>query len=220
MRSAQVVAVEQEGDVFFLGEVTSEGIYTLDDGFTGDDGTEYEAGDELIAVHKYEPVQKGGAVWRKTNKQFPVFVEDVRKSDVCAGLKPEGGERRGRMVLDKLMKEAILATLVPVGLEPAPLKKSEAERIMQEGKAAILGHGVEAAFEIDGKAVWEHGQVIDMDADRIRLKYYGDKTKHWHRRFRMDYYGVLAKPTEANEAMRSGVANLSHYYWRLLSHTA
>ena len=150
----------------------------------------------------------------------PVFVEDVRKSDVCAGLKPEGGERRGRMVLDKLMKEAILATLVPVGLEPAPLKKSEAERIMQEGKAAILGHGVEAAFEIDGKAVWEHGQVIDMDADRIRVKYYGDKTKHWHRRFRMDYYGVLAKPTEANEAMRSGVANLSHYYWRLLSHTA
>ena len=67
---------------------------------------------------------------------------------------------------------------------------------MQGGVEALMGHGVE---DVGGRVVWEHGEVIGMDADRVRVKYHSDKLKLWHRRFRMDYYGNLAKPVETTE---------------------
>ena len=38
-----------------------------------------------------------------------------------------------------------------------------------------------------------------LKCDRVRVKYHSDKLKLWHRRFRMDYYGNLAKPVETTE---------------------
>jgi hypothetical protein len=67
---------------------------------------------------------------------------------------------------------------------------------MQGGVEALMGHGVE---DVGGRVVWEHGEVIGMDADRVRVEYHSDKLKLWHRRFRMDYYGNLAKPVETTE---------------------
>ena len=105
-------------------------------------------------------------------------------------------------------QESILATLVPCGLEPVVLSKSKATGPMQGGVEALMGHGVE---DVGGRVVWEHGEVIGMDADRVRVKYHSDKLKLWHRRFRMDYYGNLAKPVETTEVGGAGVAKLAYY---------
>ena len=51
---------------------------------------------------------------------------------------------------------------------------------MQGGVEALMGHGVE---DVGGRVVWEHGEVIGMDADRVRVKYHSDKLRLWHRRF-------------------------------------
>jgi hypothetical protein len=104
-------------------------------------------------------------VWRKTKKQFPVFVEDVRRSAVHAGPKPDGGGGK-RFVLDASTKESILATLVPCGLEPVVLSKAKATDVMQGGVEALMGHGVEVAFDVGGRAVWEHGEVINRNGCR------------------------------------------------------
>ncbi len=98
------------------------------------------------------------------------------------------------------MKESILATLVPVGLEPVVLSKEQAQQVMLGGQEQLLGHGIEVAFEVDGKPQWEHGEIINLKADEVRVKYYSDSTRHWHRRFRMDYYGQLAASTPGNRA--------------------
>ena len=84
---------------------------------------------------------------------------------------------------------------------------------MQGGVEALMGHGVE---DVGGRVVWEHGEVIGMDADRVRVEYHSDKLKLWHRRFRMDYYGNLAKPVETTEVGGAGVAKLAYCSWRLL----
>jgi hypothetical protein len=83
---------------------------------------------------------------------------------------------------------------------------------MQGGVEALMGHGVE---DVGGRVVWEHGEVIGMDADRVRVEYHSDKLKLWHRRFRMDYYGNLAKPVETTEVGGAGVAKRAYCSWRL-----
>ena len=67
---------------------------------------------------------------------------------------------------------------------------------MQGGVEALMGHGVE---DVGGRAVWEHGEVIGMDADGVRVKYHSDKPKlkHWHRRFHMAH-GFLRDPRGAS----------------------
>ena len=82
-----------------------------------------------------------------------------------------------------------------------------------------MGHGIEVAFEIDGKPQWEHGEVVDFRPDEVRVKYYGDKTRHWHSRFRMDFYGQLAAPKPADRGA-TGLDRLATYHWRLLNNTA
>ena len=89
-------------------------------------------------------------------------------------------------------QQTLLALQVLEGVKDF-LKTLKATDVMQGGVEALMGHGVE---DVGGRIVWEHGEVIGMDADRVRVEYHSDKLKLWHRRFRMDYYGNLAKPVE------------------------
>ena len=76
-------------------------------------------------------------------------------------------------------QQTLLALQVLEGVKDF-LKTLKATDVMQGGVGALMGHGVE---DVGGRVVWEHGEVIGMDADRVRVKYHSDKLRLWHRRF-------------------------------------
>ena len=120
------------GEGFCLAEVESQGPYELDAGFDAD-GVAFQAGDEVLDVHKYEPVEQGSCTFVKTGKHFLVLVEDVRKTGIRPKVVASGGESRIRMstrgraggshsegveryVLCAKDKAEILASIVPPAL--------------------------------------------------------------------------------------------------------
>ena len=40
-----------------------------------------------------------------------------------------------------------MATIVPQGLEPTALTKGQAEAVLKTGAEALMGHGIEVAFD-------------------------------------------------------------------------
>ena len=79
-----VIAVEltHESEVFMLGIVVpgpdgEEGSYRIIQHSQSHMGR-LEPGDRVIQVRKFEPTQLGSNLFRLTQKEFPVFIEDVR----------------------------------------------------------------------------------------------------------------------------------------------
>ena len=61
-----------------------------------------------------------------------------------------------------------------------------------------------------GKIEWCHGEIIDSTAYKIRVRYYDDRTRHWHARFQMAHYDKKQAP------ISQPGKQLSLYHWRLL----
>ena len=224
------------GEGFCLAEVESQGPYELDAGFDAD-GVAFQAGDEVLDVHKYEPVEQGSCTFVKTGKHFLVLVEDVRKTGIRPKVVASGGESRIRMstrgraggshsegveryVLCAKDKAEILASIVPPGSEPKVSTKTQADGVLQSGVQTLVGHGIEVSFDVGGEPTWEHGEICDVAADKIRVRYYSDNTRHWHRRFVLEHYDKKKSPLLVQAATGAaplvGVMALSRYYWRLL----
>ena len=79
-----IIAVEltHESEVFMLGIVVpgpdgEEGVYRVMEHAQSYMGR-LEPGDRVIQVRKFEPTQLGSNLFRLTEKEFPVFIEDVR----------------------------------------------------------------------------------------------------------------------------------------------
>jgi hypothetical protein len=239
-----VVAVEMQGDGFFLGEVESHGAYEVEDGFEtgeGDERTVFSPGDEVVDILKYEPIELGALTYTRTTKRFPVLVEDVRKTRIQLkeATSGSGGESRGRLlrscratsavggmryVLRSEDRAEILATVVLLyhraSKQPIALTKGQAEAVLTTGTEALMGHGIEVAFDFGEQPTWYHGEICGVTADKIRVRYYDDNTRHWHRRFVMEHYGMAMSPVlvqaTAGAAPLAGVMSLGQYHWRLL----
>jgi hypothetical protein len=208
------------------------------------EGVSYLAGDEVIDILKYEPVEQGSCTFVKTDKRFMVFVEDVRKTHIRVKSVTGGGESRirattrsrpggpagtERYVLSAADKAEILASVVPPGLEPEVLEKVAADAVLQSNTQTLLGHGIEVAFDVglgDGPKAptWCHGEICDVAADKIRVWYYSDNQRHWHRRFLMGHYGEKKSPLLVEAAAGApalvGAMRLGQYHWRLLDGVA
>ena len=61
------------GEGFCLAEIESEGAYELGAGFDAG-GVAFQEGDEVIDIHKYEPVEQGSCTFVKTGKHFLVLL--------------------------------------------------------------------------------------------------------------------------------------------------
>jgi hypothetical protein len=95
------------------------------------------------------------------------------------------------------------------------LKHAEqAGGVLRSGIGVLLGHGIEVSFAIGGDPTWEHGEICDVAADKIRVRYYPDNTRHWHRRFLMEHYDKQQLPLAAADASSQlvGVMRLSRQY--------
>jgi hypothetical protein len=57
-----------------------------------------------------------------------------------------------------------------------------------------MGHGIEVAFDFGEQPTWYHGEICGVAVDKIRVRYYYDNTRHWHRRFLMEHYGMEMSP--------------------------
>jgi len=126
----------------------------------------------------------------------------------------------GRYVLCAKDKAEILAAIVPPGSEPRVLTKVQANGVLQSGVQNLMGHGIEVSFDVGGEPTWEHGEICNVAVDKIRVRYYSDNTRHWHRRFMMEHYDKKKSPLLVQAAAGApplvGVMALGQYYWRLL----
>jgi hypothetical protein len=84
IEEGSLVAVEltNESEVFMLGVIVpgpdgEEGVYRVLENSQSYMGR-LEPGDQVIQVQKFEPTQVGSNLFRLTEKEFPVFIEDVR----------------------------------------------------------------------------------------------------------------------------------------------
>ena len=100
------------------------------------------------------------------------------------------------------------------------LTKTQADGVLPSGVQTLVGHGIEVSFDVGGEPTWEHGEICDVAADKIRVRYYSDNTRHWHRRFVLEHYDKKKSPLLVQAATGAaplvGVMALSRYYWRLL----
>ena len=165
----------------------------------------------VLDVRKYEPVVPTGSIYNKTDKRFTIFVEDIRHNKVHESLSPEDGGT-GRLVLDIKCKNDILVRLVPRGVASAVMAKKDADAAMATGACALMGKGIEVAFDFDAKPQWCHGEVVGVTSDKIRVLYYDSRERIWHSRFKMPQYGKLKSPIQ-----NAGKKALSDYYWRLIN---
>jgi hypothetical protein len=95
-----LVAVEltHESEVFMLGVVVpgpegEEGVYRVMEHSQSNMGR-LEPGDRVIQVRKFEPTQVGSSLFRLTEKEFPVFIEDVRLIIEDVDFRSEGDSLR------------------------------------------------------------------------------------------------------------------------------
>ena len=75
-----------------------------------------------------------------------------------------------RYVLRSEDRAEILATVVPQGLEPIALTKGQAEAVLTTGAEALMGHGIEVAFDFGEQPTWYHGEICGVTADKIRVR--------------------------------------------------
>ena len=125
--------------------------------------------DELMEVAKLEPIVPGGSTFKITNKHLTIRPEAVRKSGIK--LNKEDG---GRWYLTPQDKQSIMMALIPRGIEPHVLQKAEADSEMASGASALLGHGIEVCFSVDGVLSWCHGEISRVTADSVKVRYYDD----------------------------------------------
>ena len=79
-------------------------MYTVEVGFTSYMG-QIMPGDEVIDVQMLEPITPGSCTVVKSNRCFPVFAEDVRKTGVVMTIKRKSSyDQRTRFVLSPDMK--------------------------------------------------------------------------------------------------------------------
>jgi hypothetical protein len=82
------------------------------------------------------------------------------------------------------------------------------------------GMGSKFRSALAGEPTWEHGEICNVAVDKIRVRYYSDNTRHWHRRFMMEHYDKKKSPLLVQAAAGApplvGVMALGQYYWRLL----
>ena len=83
---------------------------------------------------------------------------------------------------------------MPPGSEPRVLTKAQADGVLQSGVQDLMGHGIEVSFDVGGEPTWEHGEICNVAVDKIRVRYYSDNTRHWHRRFMMEHYDKKKSP--------------------------
>ena len=91
-----VVAVELEGDGFYLAEVISPESYEIPSAMTIGE-TKVEAGGVVLDVKKYEPIVPTGTVYTKTEKLVTIFVGDIRHNKVHEHLTADR-DNKGRYI--------------------------------------------------------------------------------------------------------------------------
>jgi hypothetical protein len=78
-----------------------------------------------------------------------------------------------------------------------------------------MGHGIEVAFDFGEPPTWYHGEICGVAVDKIRVRYYHDNTRHWHRRFLMEHHGMEMPPVlvqaTAGAAALAGVMSPGQY---------
>ena len=81
VKPTEIIAVELafHNESFMLGEVVSkDGPRTVAEDFESALG-QFKVGDKVLDVRKLEPVSLGSSHYVYTDKNFPVFIEDIRK---------------------------------------------------------------------------------------------------------------------------------------------
>lgn len=83
VQRGEIIGIELAGgnESFMLGKVVSSKSYVVETGFESYMGR-FEPGDEVLDVQKLEPTSLGSSMYEFTEKQFPVFVEDIRKRNM------------------------------------------------------------------------------------------------------------------------------------------
>jgi hypothetical protein len=55
---------------------------------------------------------------------------------------------------------------------------AQLRRTHKTGAEALMGHGIEVAFDFGGQPTWYHGEICGVTVDKIRVRYYYDNTCH------------------------------------------
>ena len=133
-----VIAVEltHESEVFMLGIVVpgpdgEEGPYRVMEHSQSYMGR-LEPGDRVIQVRKFEPTQLGSNSFRLTEKEFPVFIEDVRLILDTCDLVSDGTPQR-RVSVRTAHQDSIASRQLVGGYDPLLTC-----RLSAESKEAIL----------------------------------------------------------------------------------
>ena len=96
----EIIGVELSGEneSFMLAEVLSMSgpreVETEFDSYFG----HFERGDKVLNVRKLEPLSLGSSLYQRTEKEFPIFIEDVRKRNMQQHLQPVDLSRRSSRV--------------------------------------------------------------------------------------------------------------------------
>jgi hypothetical protein len=136
-----VVAVEltHESETFMIGVVVpgpdgDEGVYRVTTGAQSFMGS-LEPGDRVIQVRKLEPTLLGSSLYRLTEKEFPVFIEDVRYALTTTDLTVDGNaQAQVRRNPSRGVRHEVAVVRAPVGrFDP-----SKSYRLSTEAKDTIL----------------------------------------------------------------------------------
>ena len=104
IQPGQIIVVElaHENQPWMLGVVEESCLYTVEKDFKCWFG-EIKAGDEVVDVQKLEPNAPGSKTFHKTDRIFPVFVEDIRMINVVMMDKSRGkaADQRGKYELSE-----------------------------------------------------------------------------------------------------------------------
>jgi hypothetical protein len=100
----QIIVIEKahENQPWMLGVVEESCLYTVEKDFKCWFG-EIKSGDEVVDVQKLEPNAPGSKTFHKTDRIFPVFVEDIRMINVVMMDKSRGkaADQRGKYELSE-----------------------------------------------------------------------------------------------------------------------
>lgn len=95
----EIIGVELSGEneSFMLGKVLSDGAYCVQTMFESHMGL-MKPGDMVIDVQKNEPTSMGSSMYELSDKQFPIFVEDIRKRNMQDHLEKLDVSRRSTRI--------------------------------------------------------------------------------------------------------------------------